>query len=501
MDSPPPLRSFTIKFHHGGVFVRKPDPPSLLYDFDMVSTIKDVDLHEMGFDDFMTFLETECTAVIKSVFCLIPGEDLDRGLVELKTNADFNECVRYAASNNNEIDIYVSHNVFELNDNNEQEGNDCASEDDDPYDYYTSDEDDTASLDHLSEGEEEIHEVRIKKQQPKPKKKASNMFDENFLNNVFNMHVDEYAAEREVVIDENTIDDSDKLGDQWPIHDPSVKWKYMVPQLGERYENPAQLKRALAFYGLAKGHNLYYEVNNKHRILAKCSKDNLKRKCPFRLWASWMKTEKSFQIKTLVEKHSCARAYEFPYLVNSNWIARNYAKKVMVKPWIKIKDLQAAIYKKYKCRVTFSLARRGKQKALKQYEACLEDHYAKLRPYAQEIINSNPGSSAFISVDTMPDGKSYFRSFYVCFKGLKDGWLAGCRRVIGLDGCFLKTICKGELLSAVGRDANNQIFPIAWAVVDVENKQNWIWFMECLVADLKIDYGEGVTIISDQHKV
>nr|GEW44947.1 hypothetical protein [Tanacetum cinerariifolium] len=60
----------------------------------------------------------------------------------------------------------------------------------------------------------------------------------------------------------------------------------------------------------------------------------------------------------------------------------------------------------------------------------------------------------------MPDGKTYFKCFNVCFKGLKQGWLEGRRRVIGLDGCFLKTICKGELLSAVGRDGNNQAYTL-----------------------------------------
>ncbi|MBA0754030.1 hypothetical protein Gogos_021314 [Gossypium gossypioides] len=45
---------------------------------------------------------------------------------------------------------------------------------------------------------------------------------------------------------------------------------------------------------------------------------------------------------------------------------------------------------------------------------------------------------------------------------------AGCRLLIGLDGCFLKGSFKSEFLTAVGRDENNQIFPIAWVVVEVE---------------------------------
>lgn len=57
------------------------------------------------------------------------------------------------------------------------------------------------------------------------------------------------------------------------------------------------------------------------------------------------------------------------------------------------------------------------------------------------------------------------------------------------------------MLAAVGRDANNQMFPIAWAVVDVESEDNWVWFIEKLQNDLNLYNGEGFTIISDRQKV
>ncbi|GKD85953.1 transposase, MuDR, plant [Tanacetum coccineum] len=151
--------------------------------------------------------------------------------------------------------------------------------------------------------------------------------------------------------------------------------------------------------------------------------------------------------------------------------------------------------------VTLSQARRGKKKALNQYQTCLEDHYGMLWSYASEILNSNPWSTCKLGVDNMPDGHELLQYILCCaFKGVKQGGLQGCRRVIGLDGCFLKTLCKGELLSAVGRDGNNRIYPIAWAVVSVENNENWSWFIKCLIDDLGIDFGAGLTIISDQYK-
>lgn len=145
--------------------------------------------------------------------------------------------------------------------------------------------------------------------------------------------------------------------------------------------------------------------------------------------------------------------------------------------------------------------RMAKNYALVEYEKSLEEHYGLLRSYADELLSTNPGSTVKLGVTVNPDDKVYFDRFYVCLKGLKEGWIRGCRRVVALDGCFLKSPNTGELLTAIGRDGNNHIFPIAWVVVSVENKDNWTWFLELLSEDLEIEEGVGATLISDQHKV
>ncbi|PWA95914.1 hypothetical protein CTI12_AA045570 [Artemisia annua] len=54
--------------------------------------------------------------------------------------------------------------------------------------------------------------------------------------------------------------------------------------------------------------------------------------CPFRLWASWMSSERSFQIKTLYSDHRCARNFNMGSLVTFRWIARHYAKEIIMNP-------------------------------------------------------------------------------------------------------------------------------------------------------------------------
>lgn len=70
-----------------------------------------------------------------------------------------------------------------------------------------------------------------------------------------------------------------------------------------------------------------------------------------------------------------------------------------------------------------------------------------------------------------------FKGFFIGFSALIDGFTKGCRPIIGFDGCFLKTFLGGALLTAVGKDGNNHMYPICWAVVRSENEYFWNWFV------------------------
>nr|KAJ0204703.1 hypothetical protein LSAT_V11C500278220 [Lactuca sativa] len=168
---------------------------------------------------------------------------------------------------------------------------------------------------------------------------------------------------------------------------------------------------------------------------------------------------------------------------------------------MKAREIKEEIKKRFLCIVSKEQCYRAKKKALEILTGKLSEHYARIWEYGGEIIRSNPGSTTKVGVDIKEDGSSVFKRFYVCFKAIKDGWIRGCSRVIGLDGCFLKGQFKGKLLTTIGRDGNNQVYPIAWVVIDVENKDNQDWFIKLLVEYLGLEIGEGLAIISDQHKV
>ncbi|GJX59171.1 hypothetical protein Tco_0290561, partial [Tanacetum coccineum] len=66
------------------------------------------------------------------------------------------------------------------------------------------------------------------------------------------------------------------------------------------------------------------------------------------------------------------------------------------------------------------------------------------------------------SIDELPTCP--WRWFYVCFARLADGWKVGCRKIIALYGCFLKSPNQCKILTTIGRDGNNHIYPVAWVV-------------------------------------
>ncbi|KAI8535661.1 hypothetical protein RHMOL_Rhmol10G0191700 [Rhododendron molle] len=92
------------------------------------------------------------------------------------------------------------------------------------------------------------------------------------------------------------------------------------------------------------------------------------------------------------------------------------------------------------------------------------------------IRRQNHGSTALLRVERLPLSTSpIFQRMFVVYAAQSKGFLAGCRPIIGLDGCHLKGPFGGQLLSAIGKDANEQIYPLAVAVVEAQTKDSLMW--------------------------
>lgn len=112
-----------------------------------------------------------------------------------------------------------------------------------------------------------------------------------------------------------------------------------------------------------------------------------------------------------------------------------------------------------------------------------------------------PNSGSTIEIcQCVGNGEARFDRKYICMQIQKKDFLEGCRRVIGIDGYFLKKQFDGILLMAVRVDSNNNQFPIAIAYVQREIGENWEWFLSLWRRDLFIIYDSEYTIMSDKQK-
>lgn len=172
-------------------------------------------------------------------------------------------------------------------------------------------------------------------------------------------------------------------------------------------------------------------------------------------------------------------------------------------PDVKGKDLNEILFQRYGLYMKQSTLYKMKQYVINEIFGGHDKSYGKLPAYVKVIHETNPGSAAFCALTDIghPQRSSQFSSIVISFATQFKGFIGGCRFLIGVDGTHLKGNYGGILLSAIALDGNNEIFPVAYAIVSAEDTQNWsffFWHLYNLVNDSgRTDW----TIISDRQKV
>ncbi|RYR13980.1 hypothetical protein Ahy_B04g070687 isoform B [Arachis hypogaea] len=86
-----------------------------------------------------------------------------------------------------------------------------------------------------------------------------------------------------------------------------------------------------------------------------------------------------------------------------------------------------------------------------------------------------------------------FWSYYPCIRAFRH-----CKPIVQVDGTHLYGKYKGCLLVAVSQDGNNNIVPIAFAIVEGETSDAWHFFLSNLRQHVVTR--DGVGLISDRHE-
>lgn len=260
--------------------------------------------------------------------------------------------------------------------------------------------------------------------------------------------------------------------------------------VGLVFPSVEKLREAINEYSVRNRVEIKMPRNDKIRVRAHCAEG-----CPWNLYASFDSRMKSFVVKTYYGGHTCQKEWKVRKCT-ARWIAGKYLESFRANDKMSITNLSRTIQKDWNLTPSRSKVARARRIIMRQIHGDEELQFSSLWDYGQELRRSNPGSSFFLNLVD-----SRFSTCYMSIDACKRGFISACRPIICLDGCFIKTKYGGQLLTAVGMDPNDCIFPIAMAVVEVESLATWKWFLETLKSDLNIENTYPWTIMTDKQKV
>ncbi|GMH28620.1 hypothetical protein Nepgr_030463 [Nepenthes gracilis] len=268
------------------------------------------------------------------------------------------------------------------------------------------------------------------------------------------------------------------------------QWENAITGVDQRFGSFNEFREALHRYSIAHGFAYRYKKNDSHRVTVKCKSDG----CRWRIYASRLTTTQLICIKKMIGDHTCGGAsLKAGYRATRGWVRSLIKEKLKVSPNYKPKDIADDIRREFGIQLNYSQAWRAKEIAREQLQGSYKEAYSQLPLFCQRIIETNPGSVATFS--TKED--SSFHRLFISFHASITGFQQGCRPLLFLDSNPLNSKYQGELLSATAADGNDDVFPLAFAVVDSVSNNNWRWFLKEL--KMAVSLSQPITFVADFH--
>ncbi|XP_058747068.1 uncharacterized protein LOC131620060 [Vicia villosa] len=279
--------------------------------------------------------------------------------------------------------------------------------------------------------------------------------------------LDNDGLEEEIVNDSEELEsgcdseDGDVRKKSYPMFNMKKDMADYKWEVGVYFRSKDDFKEAITSYVVQSGRNMRFIKNGKVRVRVKC-----KEGFQWEAYYAKLPNEETWQLSKLVDKHECSREYNVKMLT-TKWLSKRIQNSLKNNPRMKIKDIKAKAQRKWNVGVNKTKAIRARFKARDMVDGSFLGDYTRIYDYCHELLRVNPGSTIKINVDPVPEGnedqKPYFKRLYVCFAPCKESFKLS-RHIIGLNGCFLKGLCGGQILAAIGRDPNDQMLPVAFAV-------------------------------------
>lgn len=221
--------------------------------------------------------------------------------------------------------------------------------------------------------------------------------------------------------------------------------------------------------------------------------------CKWKLRACKRKCSGYFEITQYTGPNTCLHnkiTQDHPNL-DVNLIAQE-THLIKEQPSISILTLRAEIVDKLGYNPAYIKVWAGEQKAIEHIFGNWEESYNALPKFLAALQKFNPGTIVEWNTQRLPKMNGVeFRRVFCAFTPYIKGF-EHCRPAISIDGTHLYDKYTGKMMIAMGVDGNNQIFPLAFTIVENESYSSWLWFLNRVKKHL-VKEREGICLLSDRH--
>ena len=227
---------------------------------------------------------------------------------------------------------------------------------------------------------------------------------------------------------ETVLDDEATIRNDFFVPHTSHDKENPIIKVGDTFIDKDAFVYNIKQYAIKNQFETRLEHSDKERYRARCADNN----CNWRVYAKKLHGSNTFMVVKLsgFDEHTCPNTSSGRE-ASTAWISEKLKDIVKEDPTLPAKKLQRRLEKHYDIELSYFKVWSGKKSAMDDLHGTWEDTFDMLWRFKAALEECCPGSIVEIDCKKI-NGEMYFSRMFVAIRACIDGFLAGCRRTLGL---------------------------------------------------------------------
>lgn len=118
--------------------------------------------------------------------------------------------------------------------------------------------------------------------------------------------------------------------------------------------------------------------------------------CPYEAYCANIKGRETWQLRTIVNKHTCSKGYKIRFL-NSKWLGKKTQSNVRENPDLKLSDIMEKTHEKWNVGIKKTLTYRAKTLDVEIMDGSFMERYRRIHDYGHELLRETLASTIKIT--------------------------------------------------------------------------------------------------------